>query len=435
MKIPKKLASTLFVFTLILLPAQMSLAQTHKEFTPTISIIEEYDDNIFLSDRNEISSYITMVSPGFNFSFLAQHTQLELEYAPTFVWYSESSVDSEVRHEGSLTFGQDITEHIRFDLTDTYTQSDDPLEGTEGVTGARETRNTYKRNAGSASITYRFGPENELEMGYRDERLENEEESEDDGTTHTPYASIIYHINVKNRLELEYAYTSAHFWRDDGFPAEEDFNGHEPSITYYYSFTPHTTGSLEYALTTRNFDGAEEDFKVHEAMFGFEHEFSAQYSISAGVGYFIQDNVDSSNETGPMYTLLITRSFERGHIEIGGEGGWDEAVLDPDDAGFSRYWSGTASLEYQILEPLTAYATGSFRHDRDEEDWLLGGTTYDNRNYDITRVTCGLSWEFLRWFSLALDYTHAERDDDWPTESYTDNRISLILTFSRLYRW
>ena len=118
---PNQKLYALFVFTLIFLPAHMSHAQIHKEFTPTISIIEEYDDNIYLSDRNEISSYITMTSPGFNFNFLAQHTQLELEYAPTFVWYSEESVDSEVRHLGTLTFGQDLTEHIRFDLTDTYT--------------------------------------------------------------------------------------------------------------------------------------------------------------------------------------------------------------------------------------------------------------------------------------------------------------------------
>ena len=425
MKISKEHISLLFIFALLMLTARLSFAQIHKEFTPTISIIEEYDDNIYLSDSNEISSYITMVSPGFSFSFLGQHTQLELEYAPTFVWYSESSVDSEVRHAGTLTFGQNLTEHLRFELTDTYIQSDDPLEDSEDIVGARESRNTYKRNAGSANVTYVFGQENALELGYRDERLKNEEDTEDNGTTHNPYTTISYQINIRNRLELEYGYITAHFWRDDGLAAEDDFYGHEPVIRYIYSFSPHTLGSLEYSFTTRNFDATEEDYKVHEGLVGFEHSFSPEYSLSAGFGYFIQDREYSSDEDGFVYNLLVNRTFEHGSLEVGGEGGWDQDVLDPDDTGFTRYWSGRASVNYQVFEPLTTYAIGSFRHDKED----------DGREYDTIRGSCGLSWTFLRWFSLALDYTYAERDDDLTLESYTDNRVSLNLTASRLYRW
>jgi len=164
---------TLLTLILILLSIQTSFAQTHIELVPTLSFSEQYDDNIYLSAYNERSSYVTMISPGFSLSFLKENTQLALEYVPTFVWYSESSLDSTVRHSGTLTFGQELTEHLRFDLTDTLLRSDDPMEETEDVQGARSTREQYWRNAGTASVSYLFGPENMLTAGYGHEYLKN----------------------------------------------------------------------------------------------------------------------------------------------------------------------------------------------------------------------------------------------------------------------
>ncbi len=419
-------AYLLLVPILLLLTTQASYAQTHMELTPSLSITEEYDDNIYLSNTNEISDYTTMVSPGLSFSLLSQYTQLELEYAPTFVWYSEESEDSTVRHSGTFTFGHDLSEHLRFDLSDTYVKSDDPQEETEAVVGARDTRNTYQRNTGDVSLRYLFGPENSLVLGYRDERLRNEDDSEDDGTIKNPNATIVYNINRWHRLEISYGYRTAHFWTDDGTAAEDDYDGNEPRIVYRYNFTPHTTGALEYTLTTRNFDGVEEDYKVHEGLVGFEHAFSPSYSISAGAGYFIQKRADSSDETGFTYDAAMTRQFERGSINIGGSGGWDETTLQANSTGFTRFWSTNASADYQLIEPLTAYATGSFRHDKEEDT---------NRKYDLMRGTCGLRWTFLRWFSLSLNYSYSERDDDLTADAYTDNRVSLTLMASRLYRW
>ncbi len=227
-------------------------------------------------------------------------------------------------------------------------------------------------------------------------------------------------------MELEYGYRKARYWTDDASPAEDDFHGDEVIIGYFYNFTPHTTGSLGYTFSTRYFDGATEDYKVHEGLLGFEHAFSPAYSVSAGAGYFVQDRADSSEEDGFVFNFLLSKTHERGSIEMGGDGGYDQAALDPRDTGFTRFWRVETSADYQVMEPLTAYATGSFRHDKEDDT---------NRNYDIIRGTCGLRWTFLRWFTLSLDYSYSERDDDLAIESYTDNRVSLTLMASRLYRW
>jgi len=345
----------LLILILLLLPTQTSFAQTHIELVPTLSFSEQHDDNVYLTPHNEISSYITMISPGFSLSFLKQSTQLKLEYLPTFVWYSKSDIDSTTRHLGTLTFGQELTEHLRFDLTDRLVRSDDPLEETEGVEGARSTREQYWRNAGTASVSYLFGPENTLTAGYGNEYLKNDDELEDDGRIQNPFVTLTYHLNVKNCVELYFCYTKADFWTSDLSVAQDGYTGYEPRFRYLYNFTSHTTGILRYNFATRRFDDNFFNYDIHDGSIGFEHSFSPGLSVSAASGYFVREINNADNDTGYSYEALLAKGFERGSIEVGGSGGWDESYLEAGSRGFSEYWSVNTAVEYQFLEPLTGW--------------------------------------------------------------------------------
>ena len=424
-----------FAMIFLFLPVHSSFAQFHYELTPSISVSETYDDNIYLNSSDETSDYITEVTPGLSLNILSQNTQLELTYAPTFVRYDDEDENNTVRHSGTLILGHDLTQHLRFDLTDTYIFSEEPLEETEGIEAPRVTpdeRYTYQRNIGTASLRYLFGAENVLTVGYTHSLLDNEdvELSEpiipDDGTIQTPFATLAYWFNVKNGLELDYEYVKAGFDRKDDFEPEDDYTGHGTGIRYLYRFTPHTTGSVGYDYTTRDFDGLEEDYEVHEGSAGFDHTFSPDLSVSLVGGYFVQKNDYSDDETGATYEASLMKTFSRGSFTIGGSGGWDEAYLEAERRGFTRYWSANASIEYQILEPLMGYAGGSYRTDEDDAD---------DREWTTWRGNCGLTWDFLRWYALSLDYTYADRDDDVDTDDYTVNRVMLRLTASRLFRW
>jgi putative beta-barrel porin BBP2 len=402
-----------------------AFAKYHFDFTPSISVSEVYDDNIYLSNTNEKSDYITAVSPGFTLNVLSENNHLELSYAPGFVWYDKEDQNDTVRHSGTLTFGQDLTQHLKFDLTDTYIKSEDPLEDTEDIEGIRNTRNTYQRNTALISLRYLFGPENSLTVDYRQSDLENEDKTLDDGRTQVPSAKMIYWFNVKNGIELNYGFTKGDFWRDDNSIAGDDYDGNSAGIRYIHRFTPHTRGSIGYDFENRNFDGPSESYDVHTGSVGFDHQFSSDMSLTAGVGYFIQKNDRSDDEDGYTYNTSLIKQFERGRLTIGGAGGWDENYLDAERSGFTRYWSVNAIFDYQILEALTSYAGSSYRAEKDSES--------DKRK--TWRGNCGIRWTFLRWFSLSLDYSHAESDDDDDMEDYSDNRIMLILNASKLYRW
>ena len=425
MPVSAKLAGYLKIIPVLLVwPAQVLLAQTHMELTPSLSIQGQYDDNIYLDPSNEQSDYLAMVRPGWTFSLVSRHTHLDLAYSPTFVRYNKEKNNNTTRHSGTLTFGQDISRHFHLDLSDTYTKSEEPLEETEGIEGARNTRNSYQRNYGNASLQLLFGPENTLTAGYRHEYLENKDDTVDDGNTQTPFADLMVHLNEKNAVALNYEYTKANFSRETGV-AEDDYVGHAIGCTYIYNFTRHASGNAGYVLTTREFDGSSEDYRVHHGSIGFEEMFSPTLSASMSVGYFVVDNEESGNDDGYSYDALISKQFAHGHIDIGGEGGWDESYLEAESRGFSKYWSVNTAIEYRFLEPLTGYASGSYRHDKDESD----------QKWETMRARCGLRWDFLQWYALSVEYTYAERDDDVDTEDYRDNSVSLFFTAARLFRW
>ena len=409
-----------FLALLLLLPA-LAWADTRVEITPRISVSEVYDDNINLDNTNEESDYLTTVSPGINLTMSSQRSSLSLDYSPTWVWYDENDQNDTVRHAGTLAFGQELSQYIRFNLTDTYIRSEEPLETTEGVESARSTRNTYQRNTGTAGLRYQFGPEDNAGVAYSNNLLLNEDPTLDDGTIQNLSADMNYWFTIKNGIQLNYGFTKAIFWRDDGGLPGDDYDGNEAGIRYIRRFSRQTRASAGYGFTNRIFQGATEDYEVHELGVDLGHDFSPSLSLSLGIGYFWQLNEVSENETGYTYDALLEKRFNRGSFSIGGSGGWDEAYLEAERRGFTRFWSANTSIEYRLLERLTCYAGASFRHDKDSA----------NRKSETMRGNGGLRLAFLRWFFATLDYSYAERDDDINTEDYKVNRVMLTLTATK----
>jgi hypothetical protein len=412
------------VIVLMLFFAPFAYGQYRVELTPSVTMGETYDDNIYLDPDHEKSDYITTVSPGVNLDIVGHHTTLGLRYAPTFVWYADETDNNTVRHAGTLTFGQDLAENLRFDLSDTYIKSEEPIETIDTIVDVRRTRRPYQRNDGSASFRYLFGPEDSITAGYRHLLLLNEDPTIDDGREQGPFANATLWLNVKNGLEFDYGYTDANFSRDLGISAD-DYTSQRGGVRYIYRFNPHQQCSVGYTLTTWDFDGSTEDYKVHEGTVGYEQALSSDLSVTLGAGYFKQDNERSKDQTGPSYNASIVKRFQRGTLTVGGAGGYHTAYLEADRTGFSKFWSVRANFDYQLLEPLTGFAGGSLYHDKENT----------GRKWDTYEGNCGLRWAFLRWFSAGLEYRYAKRKDDVDADEFTDNQVMLTVTASRLFRW
>lgn len=424
-----RVVNTLLCLLLIFLPLALpplGLAQQEITLTPSISLSETYDDNIDLQNENKKSDYITTASPAIALGMESEQSHLALTYSPSFVWYSKNDDNNTVRHSGNVTYDRDVAEHLTFRLTDTYLKSEDPLEQTEGIETIRRTRNTYQRNSGEANMQYLFGKENTITAGYRQSLLINEDVTIDDRTTYEPFADLTYWFNIKQGFSVTHTYTIADFSSDQGIPSQPDYESHNPEMRYLHRFSPETSGYVAYRFTNTDFETeAREDYRVHDGSLGIEKQLSPQTSLSAGLGYFVQKRESTGDDSGYSYDALLTRTFEHGRFSLGGSGGWEEQSLEAEDRGFVKFLSARARVDYQFLDPLSGYAGATYRQDKDQNDI----------NNNTLRGNCGLRWAFHRYLSLAIDYTYANRGSDNPLDEYDNNRVMLMLTGSRLYKW
>ena len=418
-----KITAMLFI-TLFFIPS-LSFARYQITFTPGVTVQDLYDDNIDLERDNEKDDYISTISLSFNLNVLSEKNDFSFQYSPSLVRYKEEDQNNTIRHSGTLFFSEDLNENLVFEIIDTYLQSEDPIEEAAGIIGVRSTRNVYQRNAGRAGIIYAFGTENTISLGYDLALLENEDVTLDDGMTLDPYADLTYWFNVKNGTELSYRYTIANFTRDDNIPPGDDYSGNAAGLRYIHRFTPHTTFSIGYNLTMRDFDGPSENYDINEGSLGLNHEFSPRTSFEISGGYFGLANEQSEGEGGLTYQLSLSRTLERGSLTISGSGGWNEAYLEAERRGLTRYKALDSSFEYQVAEAVSNYAGISYRQDRDNE----------NIRSRTVRVNYGWQLMFLRYFYVSLDYTCLTRDDDQDMQDYMVNRVMLNLTASKLYRW
>lgn len=402
--------------------------------TPSISVSETYDDNIYLDPQNEQSDYITAVSPGIALDMKKSRSELVLSYVPSFVFYGKNSEENTTRHLGNITYRQDIEQHWKFQLTDTYVRSEEPLETTEGIETIRRTRNPYQRNTGEARMTYLFGPEDTFTAGYRNDLLINEDPAIEDGTIHEPFIDLTRWFDKWNGMGLSYRYSVGEFSRDDGNINESDYTGHDPAIRYMHRWSQQLSGFVSYAYSTRDFDQSStfrEDYDVHTAMIGGEKQFSPQSSLSAEVGYFIQEADRSENENGLSYRVMYRQGYQRARFLVGVSGGWDEQYLEAENTGgFVEYRSVEARGEYRFLENLSGYAGARYREDMYQQVDVDTQTWFAN---------AGIRWAFHRYVSLVFNYTYITRDNDDPSgefyEEYKVNRYMVMLTGSKPYVW
>lgn len=413
---------------LILFTGVPAHAQTRIEVTPMVTVSETWDDNINLTKTNKVSDYITVVTPGVAMSLVREHTNLQVTYAPSFTRYADNDDLNNTAQSAGLTFGQDLVQGLRFNLTDTYLQSNDPLQDPQNVQGLRQTRNKYRTNITNASLGYIFGAENRVNVGYTYNYYRNDEITLDDSTVQNPYANLTYWFDVRNGTEVTYGYTDAQFTRDDNLLAASDYTSNAAGIRYLRRFTPNSTAYVGYNYSTFDYERIlPQDFNVHNGLVGLDHSFSPEYTVSASLGYFIRVNEITDNQDGPTYAASLVRRFARGSVTVGGNGGWSYENLQQGvglTSGFSQYYGGYVSGTYEILDRVNLYAGLSYRHDK-----------YTLDSADFFRGNCGVRWDFLRYFYVALDYSYIDRSEDLGLNEYTDNRIMLTFGASKLYQW
>ncbi|MDQ7837629.1 MAG: outer membrane beta-barrel protein [Thermodesulfobacteriota bacterium] len=428
-------------------------AECRYKFTPSLSVDEKYDDNIFLRSTDETSDWTSTISPALSLDAQCPTRGITLNYSPGFVFYKRYTEYNTVRHNGNLSAFLQAGPHTRIDFRDSFYRTEEPREQMEAMLvgwrglvhrdefgqpivlryeydlpvfdvdivpeisyAIRRTRNTYYRNTGDIKVSHQFGPKDNFFVGYNDNHLENSDPEIEDTRIQTPFAGVSYWFDVKNGLDLNVRHSIS------DYETNPDFKQYTGGARLVHLFSQDSSISLAYNYTDMNYDPGGTDYVIHDGMVSYSISPGPHTTLSAGVGYFLRNPERGGTNDGLSYQASIGQKFERGSVFVGGQGGYRQELSDAENLGFAKFWSANGGINYLLLPELTASGGLSYVEEKFIEQ--------ADRRDKLWSATAGLAYSYRRWLSLSLSGQHTERDSNVGLNDYDDNQIMLRITAS-----
>jgi hypothetical protein len=425
-------AMTMLIIMLLPFAADASVKTLRGE----IDLEQIYETNRDRVHTNEEYDSRSVVTPRMIFSRSTQKSNLSLSYAPSLV-YSYQLEDERVDHAGSGELDVYLAERLRWDLRNTYLQSDDPYryigitetgDGEFELADRRGSRR-YWTNRFTTSMNLAYARDSELNVGYINHVLRNSDHRYLDFTRHSPFASLSYRFNHQWSTGVSYTFSFGEY-EDDG-----DFTTHSGDATVYYNWSPFTRLFTRGAYLQTDFEDSLDDdgYSIYTATVGLDRELSPTRNIEVETGAsLIERDLGDDTEAFFLRAVLNTR-MELGSWRLSAESGTDERYLRGtrrfDEEGLSRYWSAGATFSRALSSSITGTAGASYREDRyiqrpdsDLEQRYIGSAT--------------MAYDFARYYRLTLGYIYIRLDADREFDSYENHRVFIRLTAGQdFFRW
>ena len=276
------------------------------KFSPSITIQEEYNDNIDLAPKNKKDNFITTIYSGLKFSTLPKSAVtgqfaevpaageekygVDLNYLLGLVFYAKETDRNFISHAGTLNAWYTFDRRLTFRVREYLIRSAEPREqeyipgalSNQYLLGTQRARAIYLRNVFEPSIEYQFGKENHISLNYLSNIYRNQNPLYHDSREDFVNPKFTYWFNIRNGVSLEYGLTLGNFERSS------DLTGHMGTGRYTYRFNPKTSIFGEYSFLRRDFKPPSIDYDVHRPSLGITHAFSPTLSGRAQLGYFWQ---------------------------------------------------------------------------------------------------------------------------------------------------
>jgi hypothetical protein len=411
---------------LLMLPAVPVYAadgDTPQGLHPYISVQEEYNDNINLTNTNRKEDYLTTVKPGLKYTRFDETYAVNLDYSPGLVSYARNSNLNYVSQNGTLDVKYLTKEHVNFYLKDSLITSDNPREqeyftttaDNKYVLATQTVRSVYTRNVVAPTVEYQFGPESRVGFNYRNNIYRTASTSDQNSMEDYFNPFVSYSFDRKNNIYVEYGYTIGNFEKTP------NMTGNFAHVRYAYSYSENSSVFGEYSYTKREFASQSAsyiNYDIHEPYVGITHAFSPTLKASAQVGYFWQEPVSGPKNEGPSYKASLVNLDVRTTYTISLQGGYTEDYFTAENLGFVKYNRLTGSIQH-FLEKRTSVSLAA---DVEYEQFVT------NRNDWVWGVTGSVSHTFLKWLTASLELSHRESNSSVDVNDYSENWVMVKLT-------
>ena len=407
-------------------------------FTPSISVEEEYSDNIFLApDGFKEDDWITRTRLGLTTQLIGRTAGLELIYNPWYEWFKDYDEFNGWNHDGLARLWNDFSPNTHLELTNAYLQTrdalasgistapDDPLVPPSiGVDQTRRGRSEYRTNVSTIRLDHQFGSEDTVYAEYRYSILRGLESPNftDDNNIWRPSLGGTYWFTNFWGMASDLSYSNQKY---DVADDREQWNGR---LRLNRRIDRHLDIYAQYQHTILDYtEGLSTDYDVYQPSVGLNYQYDQNTRIDIGFGWYFINNDSPLREDDNDFILTATADkvwpFRSGLFGITLLSGYTIEDQGEQDLGLNIYYEASARTEFAFTPRFSATATLGYRYD-DYPRAELGQPD----NYKTLTGTAGLEYQALRWMFFNLDYRYRDRSSDIDFDEYTENRVSFTIT-------
>ena len=352
----------------------------------SLSLLEQYNDNVFLSHVAKSGDYITAVNPELMLSTQTEKADVMLKYSPSFSYYSKDTDKNDTTQQAGARGTFKLTERLSAGLTDDYLQTKDlvAIRNVEGAGPLISAQNQITMNTLNGYLAYRMSDQLTLRPSFLYSAVNNSQVGFSDIDTYTGALEASYLLSGRTTLKAK---------------AEYD--------VYHYSISG--------------------DIDDQQYTIGVLHKFTPTFSIDASGGMIISHIQQPSNTD--LYwvgNFTVVKSFEKGTVTFSYVNGVipgleTEAPLRAQvfSLGYSRPMAAGA-LDVSIAGWYGLYKTiGNVGAVQKQDD--IGGNAK-------------ISYKLFRWADVFIQYSYVNSDDKLDhNRSYNNNIISAGLKLSKQF--
>ncbi|MDQ3026402.1 MAG: outer membrane beta-barrel protein [Pseudomonadota bacterium] len=364
-------------------PASAQVGDTPVYFTPYLGAAVGRDDNLFLSNTNQKSSTLYIVSPGFKLDARDPNKVFQLAYQGQIGRYAQSEDDNYIDHTVRAQLDTAFDRRNFLKLGFDYLRTHDPRGSSDRTISARPDRYTLA----SPSITYAFGAP-----------------------------------GAQGRAEVYYSEGRKRYLNNREVTISSDRITREGGGAFYFRVMPKTYLLGEVRRTDFSYRLPTSPFNSEETRYygGVSWEATAATTGTVKVGRLEKKfDSDSPKFTGTSWEAIVT---------------WTPRTYSKFDFYATRTTSESTGIGDFILSDIAGLTwthawssvlnTGvDARYQRDQYKGF-------DRSDDIKSLGLKVGYKFRRWLTFGAEYTYTQRDSNQSVFEYDKNLYMLTATAS-----
>ncbi len=350
----------------------------------SLSLGEEYNDNLFLTHTYRIGDFSNVISPAIALSTRTEKANVLLNYSPTFIYYYSHSEENSISHQASVSGDYRISPVMTVSAADSFVRSSNALiirsiDGSGPLTSGQE---TLTSNTLTANLGYKLTDQLTLQPSLLYSVTDNSQSNVSNVNTYSGTFLASYLLSDRTILRASAGYT--HY----DYSLGNDATGQDYIVGVNYKFTPTITADIYGGVDSTSISG------------------------------------QGGTDTGFIGGISVTKILEKGSVSIA----YTQAVIP----GLQN----TSPLKSQVL---LAHYTTAVTTRLDANLSALYGiykaigniSGPDQHRVEIT-ANGGLTYRLFPWANLFLSYSYVISDDKVEKSgSYNNNVVMAGIRLSK----